>query len=116
MSKNKVIIAFLALIIGLFAFYQYILLLQIKGMRNDNPDIVISNLKILYEENPEIFKFDSDGKVMMSMEEIFNSSDDVFLELTKDKDGNDCIGYVTITKLENDIAVDVSHMCDMINE
>ena len=52
----------------------------------------------------------------MKMEEIFNSKDDVFIELTKDKDGNDYIGYVTITKLENDIDVDVSRMCDMINE
>ena len=52
----------------------------------------------------------------MKMEEIFNSKDDVFIELTKYKDGNDYIGYVTITKLENDIDVDVSHMCDMINE
>lgn len=74
----------------------------------------------IYEIDPSLFKFDANDIAIVKMDDflepITNGKDTMFfglVPLTKEQD--QCVGYFIIKKVNDDLMVDSSHICDMID-
>ena len=77
-------------------------------------------IKQIYEIDPSLFKFDENNTAIVKMdtflEPITNGKDTMFfgiVPLTKDQD--QCVGYFIIKKVNSELQIDSSHICDMID-
>ena len=115
--KNIHIIIFIIVIIILIIAYHLFIRFQQKNAYNyrdtfDNDSVV----KEIYEKYPELFSFTEDGECIISVSELLKGQNEFDFDIMHDKEGNDCIGYYIINKdLNNNIDIDSSHICDMID-
>ncbi len=79
-----------------------------------------NTIKEAYKINPSLFKFDENNIAIVKMDDLIrpitNGKDTMYLgivPLTKEQD--QCVGYFIVKKIKNDLQIDSSHMCDMID-
>ena len=77
-------------------------------------------IKQIYEIDPSLFKFDEHNIATIKMDDflepITNGKDTLsfgLVPLTKDQD--QCVGYFIIKKVNGELEIDSSHICDMID-
>ncbi len=77
-------------------------------------------IKQIYEIDPSLFKFDENNIATIKMDDflepITNGKDTLsfgLVPLTKDQD--QCVGYFIIKKVNGELEIDSSHICDMID-
>lgn len=77
-------------------------------------------IKQIYEIDQSLFKFDENNiatiKIDDFLEPITNGKDTLsfgLVPLTKDQD--QCVGYFIIKKVNGELEIDSSHICDMID-
>lgn len=77
-------------------------------------------IKKIYEIDPSLFKFDENNIATIKMDDflepITNGKDTLsfgIVPLTKDQD--QCVGYFIIKKVNGELEIDSSHICDMID-
>ena len=77
-------------------------------------------IKQIYEIAPSLFKFDENNIATIKMDDflepITNGKDTLsfgLVPLTKDQD--QCVGYFIIKKVNGELEIDSSHICDMID-
>ena len=117
--KNIHIILFMIILIiiriGLYEFNRF----QINNAyENNNSDLSINDYYIesIYEKNPNVFNFGEDGECIITVSELLKYESEYEMDILHDKYGNDCIGYYIIHKdLDNNIDIDSSHICEMID-
>lgn len=109
------IIFFLLIFICIYGFYRFILYRDKKNYETIDYIYQSKRVKELYYLYPERFIFDENNECMITVEEIYMISDDYGFEIEHDKYGNMCVGYYIVKKNGENIDVDSSHICDMIN-
>ncbi len=115
-KKSFVFIIFIIVIfVVVYGFYRYILYKEKIEYETVNYDSQTSWVKEVYNAHPSIFVFDSNGICKITVEQIHTMQNDIGNYIEHDKYGNMCIGYFIVKKNENNIEVDSSHICDMIN-
>lgn len=114
MSKKRFILFLLIVFVIMFLFYKYILYKYKINYENIDYNYQSKCVKEVYDLHPEAFTFNS-NECKITVEQIQLISDDSGFEIEHDKYGNMCVGYYIVKKVENDIEVDSSHICDMIN-
>ncbi|MBO5004121.1 MAG: hypothetical protein J6D03_02500 [Clostridia bacterium] len=74
----------------------------------------------VYNINPNLFKFDSNGIAKVEMNDLLrpitNGKDTIYfgvVPLTKEQD--QCVGYIIVEKTNDDLKFDYSHLCDMVD-
>ena len=77
-------------------------------------------IKQIYGIDPSLFKFDENNIATVKMDDflepITNGKDTLsfgLVPLTKDQD--QCVGYFIIKKVNGELEIDSSHICDMID-
>ena len=77
-------------------------------------------IRQIYEIDPSLFKFDENNIATVKMDDflepITNGKDTLsfgLVPLTKDQD--QCVGYFIIKKVNGELEIDSSHICDMID-
>ncbi len=117
MSKKTFILIcfFLATFIIIIGFYKYILYKEKQEYETINYDYQSKCVEEVYELHQSAFNFDSNNICKITVEQIHTISNDFGFEIEHDKYGNMCVGYFIVKKNENNIEVDSSHICDMIN-
>ena len=76
-----------------------------------------------YEENPSLFIFDENNEFKIKVEELLQKQDSngnitgyipiTAIRFTKKQD--QCLGYIIVKKIDDDLQIDTSHICDMID-
>ena len=91
-------------------------LYETKKSEYDYSDII----EKIYEIDPSLFKFNSNDIAIVKMDDflepITNGKDTIYfadVPLTKNQDH--CVGYFIIKKVNDELMVDSSHICDMID-
>lgn len=91
-------------------------LYETKKSEYDYSDII----EKIYEIDPSLFKFNSNDIAIVKMDDflepITNGKDTIYfadVPLTKNQD--QCVGYFIIKKVNDELVVDSSHICDMID-
>ena len=91
-------------------------LYETKKSEYDYSDII----EKIYEIDPSLFKFNSNDIAIVKMDDflepITNGKDTIYfadVPLTKNQD--QCVGYFIIKKVNDELMVDSSHICDMID-
>ena len=90
-----------------------------KLLKND-----FSNYNLTIEEayriDPSLFNFDEDGIAIIKIDDLLkpitNGKDTIYfgvVPLTKEQD--QCVGYIIVKKKKDDLDIDTSHMCDIID-
>lgn len=115
--KNiHIIIVLLSIVI--FGIGKYVInRIKVNEMRNviftNTNDSVVEDI---YKKYPNLFSFSEDGECIISMRELIIGQDEYDADIIHDSDGNDCMGYYIITRdMDNNILIDSSHVCDMID-
>lgn len=74
----------------------------------------------VYNINPGLFKFDSNGVAILEMNDLLkpitNGKDTTYfgiVPLTKEQD--QCVGYIIVEKSNEELKFDYSHLCDMVD-
>lgn len=85
-----------------------------------NYSIYDETIRQIYEIDPSLFKFDENNIATIKMdyflEPITNGKDTLsfgLVPLTKNQD--QCVGYFIIKKVNGELEIDSSHICDMID-
>ena len=115
--KNIYIIIFFIVVIILIIGYYSFIRIQQKNAYNylemSSDDWIVEDI---YKEYPNIFNFSEDGECIITISELLKGQDEYNIEIMHDKEGNDCVGYYIINKdLDNQLDIDSSHICDMID-
>ena len=115
--KNIHVILFILLIIVLyFSFYFYQRHLVSEAYKSINTDLYNWEVIEIYDRYPGLFNFSEDNECIITVEELLKGQDEYDFDLMHDSEGNQCIGYYIINKdLDNNIDIDSSHICDMID-
>ncbi len=78
-----------------------------------------SYIKDAYNINPNLFKFDENNIAIVKMDELLtvtNGIDTIYFGVIPiDRNQNQCVGYFVIRKVMDEIEIDSSHLCDMID-
>lgn len=111
----KILIFFLIVFVIIFGFYKYILYKDKLRYETVDYDFQSKSVEEVYKLHPSAFNFDPSGVCKITVEKIHTISDDCGFEIEHDKDGNMCVGYFIVKKNGDNIEVDSSHICDMIN-
>ena len=77
---------------------------------DENNDTIIN----IYKDNPNLFNFEN-NKAIIDIETLYTYDSPYLFTLEHDSFGNECIGYYIIEKKNNDLLIDSSHTCDMID-
>ena len=79
-------------------------------------------MKDIYEFKPDFFKFDENGIAIVTIDELLipitNGEETMHAIgiITLNENQDECVGYIIVQKLDNnDLKVDTSHVCDMID-
>ena len=117
MSKKAfvLIVFFVIVFLIIFVFYKYILYKDKVNYEYIDYDYQSKCVKEVYKLHPGAFIFDENNECKITVEEVQTISDDYGFEIEHDKDGNMCVGYYIVKKNGDNIEVDSSHICDMIN-
>lgn len=117
MSKKIIVLIILVItvFIIIFAFHRYILYKEKIEYETVDYESQSNWVKEVYSIHPDMFEFDSNGLCKITMEQVHTMQSDIGNYIEHDKYGNMCVGYFIIKKNGNDIDVDSSHICDMIN-
>lgn len=117
MSKKVFIfiIFLLVVFVIIFLLYKYILYKDKINYENIDYNYQSRCVKEVYNLHPSAFEFNEVNECKITVEQVHLIDDDYGFEIEHDKDGNMCVGYYIVKKNENDIEVDSSHICDMIN-
>lgn len=90
--------------------------------RRNEKDYSIYNDFIIkaYEINADLFKFNGDNIAIVKMDDLIkpitNGKDTISLGVVPvDRNLNQCVGYVVVKKVDGDLLIDTSHICDMID-
>lgn len=110
-----IVISFLIMFLGIYVFYKYVMYKEKEENETIDYNYQSKCVKEVYKLHPESFVFDSNGICKMTVEQIHTVSNDYGFEIEHDKYGNMCVGYFIIKKSNDNIKVDSSHICDMIN-
>lgn len=71
----------------------------------------------MYETSPELFEFDGNGKAIVYIRNFtYEETNNIRRSIIFDKDLNECDGYYIVYKNNDKLEVDVSHLCDMLDE
>ncbi len=118
MNKTKLFlfIFFIVLVISSIILHFYLNSLYDKDYEKICYDCFDENIREIYKNNKDLFEFDENDTAILGIETVLNSSTISLGDLEHDKYGNFCVGYFIITKNENDIDIDSSHMCDLIQK
>lgn len=91
-------------------------LYEAKKSEYDYSDII----EKIYEIDPSLFKFNANDIAIVKMDDflepITNGKDTIYfadIPLTKNQD--QCVGYFIIKKVNSELQIDSSHICDMID-
>lgn len=79
-----------------------------------------NTIKEAYKINPSLFKFDENNVAILKMDDLLapitNGKDTMYfgiVPLTHEQD--QCVGYFVIKKIQDELQIDSSHICDMID-
>lgn len=87
--------------------------------KNKLPDYT-EEVKKLYEINPDLFQFDENDTFVLKMDYLLETKiDDKIIRIVRRPQVNDefeqCVGYLIVKNINGNIAVDNSHICDVID-
>ena len=87
--------------------------------KNKLPDYT-SEVKQLYEINPDLFQFDQNNTFILKMDYLLETKiDDKIIRIVRRPQVNDnfeqCVGYLIVKNINNNITVNNSHICDIID-
>lgn len=73
-----------------------------------------------YKINPNIFKFDDNNIAIVKMDDLLvpitNGKDTMYFGVVPLTDKQDqCVGYFIVEKVNDELKIDSSHICDMID-
>lgn len=76
-----------------------------------------------YKDNPSLFIFDKNNESKIKVEDLLQKQDSdgnitgyipiTAINFTKEQD--QCLGYIIVKKVDDDLQIDTSHICDMID-
>lgn len=76
-----------------------------------------------YKDNPSLFIFDENNEAKIKVEDLLQKQDSdgnitgyipiTAINFTKKQD--QCLGYIIVKKVDDDLQIDTSHICDMID-
>lgn len=74
----------------------------------------------IYNINPSLFKFNSDNIAIVEMSDLLkpitNGKDTMYFgEVPMTKEQDQCVGYIIVKKINEELKFDYSHLCDMID-
>ncbi len=114
--KNKYVLFVFGVVLLILLIYTSIRTKEVNRFRDVDYYYNASTVREIYETHPEIFTFTDDNKSIITVYELLSGQNDYDFDLIHDEDGNECIGYYIIEKdLDNNIKIDPSHICDMID-
>lgn len=114
-KDTYVIIVCFLIIIGTYVVYNIIRNESKEKYETTCYDCQNEMVERIYKYKNDIFEFDNNGIAKVTIEKLLTSQNKYGFSLEHDKEGNDCIGYYIIYKKSNNIEIDSSHICDMIN-
>ncbi len=87
--------------------------------KNKLPDYT-EEVKKLYEINPDLFQFDENDTFVLKMDYLLETKiDDKIIRIVRrpqvSDDFEQCVGYLIVKNINNNITVDNSHICDIID-
>ena len=87
--------------------------------KNKLPDYT-SEVKQLYEINPDLFQFDQNNTFILKMDYLLETKIvDNIIRIVRRPQVNDnfeqCVGYLIVKNIKNNITVNNSHICDIID-
>ncbi len=76
-----------------------------------------------YKDNPSLFIFDKNNESKIKVEDLLQKQDSdgnitgyipiTAINFTKEQD--QCLGYIIVKNVDDDLQIDTSHICDMID-
>lgn len=87
--------------------------------KNKLPDYT-SEVKQLYEINPDLFQFDENDTFVLKMDYLLETKiDDKIIRIVRrphlSENFEQCVGYLIVKNINNNITVNNSHICDIID-
>ena len=87
--------------------------------KNKLPDYT-EEVKQLYEIKPSLFQFDENDTFVLKVDYLLETEiDDKIIRIVRRPQVNDefeqCVGYLIVKNINNNITVDNSHICDIID-
>jgi hypothetical protein len=87
--------------------------------KGDNYNFIKEIILDTYELDPSILQFDKDNKAILKMDFLYSPIDDTdntLIDPIYNDDLDQCAGYIIVSKNKsNELNIDLSHMCDMID-
>lgn len=77
-------------------------------------------IRKIYTIDPSLFQFNEDGVAIVKMDDLLkpitNGKDTMYFGIVPLTDEQDqCVGYFIVTKKEDELQIDSSHLCDMVD-
>lgn len=77
-------------------------------------------IRKIYTIDSSLFQFNEDGVAIVKMDDLLkpitNGKDTMYFGIVPLTDEQDqCVGYFIVTKKENELQIDSSHLCDMVD-
>lgn len=110
-----------ALIIALILIIMAIPIINDYNESIEPPSYEALKLSItnLYEEKPSLFMFDEDNTAILKMDVLYSrileDNDNSYIDPIYNEDFDQCAGYIIIKKNDNNLDIDLTHMCDMLD-
>ena len=110
---------FLFVLLSFIGFKLYNDFQNIKKTKYDFSNYDSTMLEI-YEINPNLFKFNDKGIAIVEMSDLLkpitNGKDTIYFgEVPMTDEQDQCMGYIVVTKNNNKLKFDYSHLCDMLD-
>ncbi len=116
---NKYILGIIIIIVVILFLSKFIPD-YIESKKPMNYDYLKECVIYAYNINPSILSFNEDNIAILKMDVLYNGVKNNMSEFSippiYNKEFEQCAGYIVVSKTENnDMSIDISHFCDMID-
>lgn len=116
---NKYIVSIIIIVI-MVIFLSKFIPDYIESKKSENYDFLKESVIYAYSINHNILSFNEDNIAVLKMDVLYNGvkddKSDYSIPPIYNNNFEQCAGYIVVTRMEdNDLRVDISHFCDMID-
>lgn len=115
------ILIIFTLILVIFCIIKFVEYKLRPGYINSQYEDLVYTIKEVYEFKPSFFEFDENGVAIVTIDNLLipitngNKTMQAISFTFINEHQDECVGYIIVEKSNNDLKVDTSHICDMID-